>query len=208
MERIYLTERISYIKATHAPLSADVGIIEGEKYIWLYDVGSSDEVADYLNGADFTKEKNLVISHFHPDHLANWSRIPHREIYQGVNTKGYTHSGIAVEQELVLQDGLELRLFPIPACHAKGSLGLMAGEYAFLGDATYSTHKKGQAVYNAQMLREQIRVLHALPVKYFLLSHDEKFCYEKESVLADLEAIYARRIKNEPYIQLPSSPIT
>jgi len=208
VERIHLTERISYIKATHDPLSADVGIIEGDRYTWLYDVGSSDEVADYLNGADFTKEKNLLISHFHPDHLANWSRVLHTEIYQGANTRGYTHSGIAVEQELVLQDGLGLRLFPIPACHAKGSLGVAVEEYAFLGDATYSTHKKGQAVYNAQILREQIQVLRTLPVKYFLLSHDERFCHEKEEVLADLEAVYARRVKNEPYIQLPSNPMT
>ena len=164
------------------------------------DVGSSEEAADLLQ--KLPGEKILVLSHFHPDHTANWTKIPHKELYQGVNTRGYTHSGVAVDQEMVLQDGLELRLFPIPSSHARGSLGLVAGEYAFLGDAAYSTRKQGQIVYNAQLLREEIRVLQSLPVRYFLLSHDTQFCHEKEEVLTGLEELYVRREKGDPYIRL------
>ena len=41
MERIYIAEYLSYWKATEAPLSADVGVIEGASGLWLYDVGNS-----------------------------------------------------------------------------------------------------------------------------------------------------------------------
>lgn len=202
MNIVSLTERISYIPATEEPLSADVGIIRGDCFVWLFDAGSSEEMAFAVENLseEFPKRKNLVISHFHPDHMGNWNRVSHEEIYQGKNIFGYTHEGVAVEEPLTLEDGIELYLFPIPSSHAKGCLGLAAGEYAFLGDAIYCTHKKGQAVYNAGLLQEQIRVLEQLPVKYFLLSHREPFCQSKEAVVAELKSIYSRRQKDSPYI--------
>ena len=204
MNIVSLTERISYVPATEEPLSADVGIVRGKEYTWLFDVGSSREMATVVENLpeDFSKRKNIVISHFHPDHMANWNRISHEEVYQGKNTFGYTHEGMVVEEPLTLEDGIKLYLFPIPSSHAKGCLGLVVGEYAFLGDATYCTHKKDQAVYNAGLLLEQIRILETLPVKYFLLSHQKEFSRPKEKILAELREIYSRRKKDDPYIRV------
>ena len=43
MERIKITEQISYCPATEEPLSADVGFIRCGEEWWIYDVGSSTE---------------------------------------------------------------------------------------------------------------------------------------------------------------------
>ena len=39
-EKIDISERISYIKATENPLSADIGMVLGEEYLWLFDIGA------------------------------------------------------------------------------------------------------------------------------------------------------------------------
>ena len=46
---IKVTDRISYIKATEKPLSADVGIIEGDEFCWIFDVGADESVPISLN---------------------------------------------------------------------------------------------------------------------------------------------------------------
>ncbi len=208
-EPISLTSQISYIKASEQPLSADVGIIKGACYTWLFDVGNSEEVATFLQ--NLPGEKILVLSHFHPDHIANWKQISHRELYQGANTYGYTKSGMVVERERPIEDGLSFHLVPLPSSHAKGSLLLEVEEYAFLGDATYCTRKKVpvekskeavvKPVYNAQLLKEEIQVLKGLRARYVLLSHDTVFCHEKKEIIEELEQIYARRKKESPYIR-------
>ena len=44
IEQINITDNISYIPASKNPLSADVVIIEGEEYLYLFDVGNNEEV--------------------------------------------------------------------------------------------------------------------------------------------------------------------
>ena len=63
-------------------------------------------------------------------------------------------------------------------------------------------HKNGQALYNANLLADQLRVLHSLKAEYFLLSHDDPFVHRKEEVIAELEAIYAKRQAQSMYIQI------
>ena len=48
-EIIKINDRISYIKATEKPLSADVGIVEGDEFIWIFDVGADESVPISLN---------------------------------------------------------------------------------------------------------------------------------------------------------------
>lgn len=88
MEAIRITDRISYIPATENPLSADVGIIEGDDAVWFYDVGANEEVAEFienydtgLNATSERKKKIAVISHFHTDHSANLTGIGFDRIY-------------------------------------------------------------------------------------------------------------------------------
>lgn len=197
-EMIRINERISYIKASGKPLSADVGIIEGDEYLWLFDVGADESVSAVLNGMN--KPKKAVISHFHPDHTGNIDKAALGEIYLGANTFGYIKRGSIIEKDIFINDGIKIHIFPLPSSHAKGSVGLEVGEYAFLGDATYATMKQGKVCYNASVLKEEIAVLKKLSAKYFLLSHDEKFIRDKEDVIAGLEEIYLKRNPKEAYI--------
>ena len=42
MNKIKLTDKISYIAASTDPLSADIGIIRDNGVTWLYDVGNGE----------------------------------------------------------------------------------------------------------------------------------------------------------------------
>lgn len=191
-ERIQISERISYWRAKEEPLSADIGVIEGDEYTWVFDAGDGEEALACINS--ITEPMNLVVSHFHKDHIGNAGRVSYHKLYQGGHTLKYTHRGEVVENDIWLEDGVKLRLFVIPSSHAKGCVGLEVNEeYAFLGDAVYCSIKEGKRVYNANLLAEQIKVLSALKAKYFLLSHRARFICRKEVVLRQLESIYAKR---------------
>ena len=195
---IKITDRISYIKATEKPLSADVGIIEGDESVWIFDVGADESVPISLN--KISKPKNAVISHFHPDHMRNLEHVDLNEIYLGANTFKYAKRGTVVDKDVFIDDGITIHIFPLPSSHAKGSLGMEIGDYAFLGDATYSTMKQGKVCYNASVLKEEIAVLENLSAKFFLISHDEKFIRPKEKIIEELEEIYKKRDPKESYI--------
>lgn len=85
-----INNRISYLKASENPLSADVGVIKGDTRTWFFDVGSNEGAYRLI-----TEEMNktgIVISHFHPDHMGNLSRIMEKErptLYVGDNTFKY-----------------------------------------------------------------------------------------------------------------------
>lgn len=198
MEIRKITDRISYIPATEMPLSADVGIICCDDELWIYDVGSSEEVAAAVNA--LPGRKNIVLSHFHPDHTGNVSRMAYDMLYAGAFTCRKLEKGTVADSHLHFENGIHL--FPLPSGHAKGCAGLEYGDYAFLGDATYAATKGGQAAYNAGLLKELITVLKSLQANWFLLSHSEPFAHPKAEVIIQLEEIYARRDKYEPYIFL------
>lgn len=190
-ERIRISDRISYWKATEVPLSADIGVVEGDECVWVFDVGNSTEALECIRS--ITKSLNLVLSHFHKDHIGNVKQLD-ENIYQGAHTLKYTHFGEVVHGDIWIEDGAKIHLFEIPSGHAKGCIGMEVDEeYAFLGDAIYCTMKEDKQVYNANLLAEQIKVLRTLKAKYFLLSHRERFVCKKEVVLRQLESIYAMR---------------
>ncbi|MBR2639251.1 MAG: hypothetical protein IKL18_02255 [Oscillospiraceae bacterium] len=197
-EIIKITDRISYIEATEKPLSADVGIVEGDEFIWLFDIGADESVPISLN--KIQKPKNAVISHFYPDHMGNLEHVNLNEIYLGANTFKYANRGTIVAEDIFFDDGVKIHVFPLPSSHAKGSVGMEIGDYAFLGDATYATMKQGRVCYNASVLKEEIAVLKKLSAKFFLISHDEKFIRPKEEILAELEVIYKKRNPKESFI--------
>ena len=197
-EIIRISDRISYIKATENPLSADVGIIEGDEFIWIFDIGADEAVPMSLNV--FEKPKNAVISHFHPDHMGNLEHVELNEVFLGANTFKYAKRGTVVDKDIFIDDGAKIHIFPIPSSHAKGSLGLETGEYAFIGDAAYATMKQEKACYNVSVLKEEITVLKNLSAKFFLISHDEKFIRPKEEIIAELKEIYSKRDPKESYI--------
>ena len=167
---VRIDDIISYIPACDEPLSADVGVITGIKKTWLFDVGASETAIKEIQ--EINADKAIVISHFHPDHMGNLQRINCPEIYVGANTLRYSGKGTVVDSDLYIEDRVRLHLFPIPCCHAKGSLGLEVNEkYAFIGDATAPTTKAGKTVYNAQLLFDEIKVIEGLKAPYILQSH-------------------------------------
>ncbi len=199
-----INNRISYLKASENPLSADVGVIKGESRQWFFDVGSNEEAYQLILNESI--DIGIVISHFHPDHMANLGKIMEsREggscLYVGDNTFKYCKMGEVVSKDIYIEDGCKLHIFPLPSSHAKGSLGLeIDEEYCFLGDGTYSTNKGGKIAYNVQLLREEIKVLSGLKATYFILSHRDPIVQKKEDVLKQLNRIYAMRKKDEAYI--------
>lgn len=198
MEMRKITEQISYIPAIESPLSADIGIVRCEDGLWLFDVGSSEEAAAVVNA--LPGAKNVVLSHFHPDHTGNIERITYNALYGGAFTCRRLGMGTTVDEHLYFENGVHL--FPLPSSHAKGCVGLEYGDYAFLGDATYSTMKSGQIAYNAGLFREMISVLKALQADWFLLSHSEPFACPKTEVVAQLEEIYSLRKPHDPFVFL------
>lgn len=190
------------IKPSENPLSANVIIIEAKDCYWIFDVGNGEKYLKELKVLD--KPLKIVISHFHPDHMANLTQLSYEELYVGKNTYKYTNAGTIVEKPIEIDDGcVKLMIFPIPSSHAKGSLGLLLNnKYAFVGDATYPTTKNGETVYNASLLLEQIRLFEKLDCDFICRSHHDEFVTCKEEVISELKEIYTLRQDNEPYIKL------
>ena len=226
---VKLTDRIHYLQMSNDPLSADVIAVRGDSAWWIFDVGACDEAVQFINelpripindAANLAKRdngvrlaKNVVISHFHRDHLLNVQRMCSGEISLDIDALyvgAYTSKtfgeieGVAknvVMEPLAFDDGMQIQILPMPNSHAKGSLALIVEDYVFLGDATYPMVGHGSPdVYNVQILGEQIKLLKTLTPTRFCLSHKRGLVRDKTSVLMFLESVYARRQKNENYI--------
>ena len=225
---VKLTDRIHYLQMSNDPLSADVIAVRGDSAWWIFDVGACDEAAKFINdlpripveeaaipvdenGANLTK--NVVISHFHRDHLLNVQRMCGGDVpldidalYVGAYTSKTFGEIEGVSKNVVMEplafdDGVQIQILPMPNSHAKGSLALIVDDYVFLGDATYPMVGHGAPdVYNVQILGEQIKLLKSLNPTRFCLSHKRGLVRDKDSVIQFLESVYARRQKNENYI--------
>ena len=214
---------------SYEPLSADVVAVRGDSAWWIFDVGACDEAAKFIN--DLPRNlvddvanlaacnnaarlaKNVVISHFHRDHLLNVVRHCDGEVsldfdtlYVGSHASKVVgeiagHEKITVSSPLLFDDVVHIEILPIPNSHAKGSLALIADDYVFLGDATYPMVGHGEPdVYNVQILEQQIKLLKSLNASRFCLSHKRGLVRDKSSVIQFLESVLARRQKNENYI--------
>lgn len=194
-----ITDRISYLPGSFPPMSGDVGIVRGDRFTWIYDVGNCIAAKDLIN--ETAGPKNIILSHFHPDHVGNLSFVSYDALYLGKLTYSHIGRGEIISDDRYLEDGCLLHLFPIPSPHAKGCIGLEIDEtYAFLGDATYNSRKQGVYCYNVQLLRDEIRALTALKANYLLLSHRDPFVREKDTVIAKLESILSQAKKDNAYI--------
>lgn len=206
-----LSDKICYLPASEAPLSADVFFIEAGSVVYIYDVGSSAAARERIEAVK--QKKIAVLSHFHADHTANAAELTFEALYAGRETLRHTGCGIPVDGEILLEESVPIRLVPLPSSHAKDCVVLCYGtEYAFCGDAVYAAGKKFPAkgteayavkrVYNSQKLKAMLEALKRLDAKYLVLSHDKRLVYPKEEVIRPLEMIYKRRDKNSAYIEL------
>lgn len=220
-----LQSRILHLPASNpcekGPLSADVYAIRGETAWWIFDVGASDEAADFVNnlpcdivvdgGEKVSLKKNVVISHFHADHFVNLPRIQFDKLYVGRETFRHCDATIraragvhVVDSPLAIDDGLQIRIEPVPCSHAKGTLVLTVDSFAFLGDSTYPTvNHNGPDFYNVQLLYQQIQFLKGCSAQRFVMSHRRFSPLEKETVLQLLENFYAMRQSHKNVIEVP-----
>lgn len=218
---VKLNDRIQYLQVSYDPLSADVVAVRGDSAWWIFDVGACDMAVDFINALPrnpanddaVSLKKNIVISHFHRDHLLNVVRHCNGEVsldfdtlYVGSHASKVVgemsdREKVAVTSPLSFDDGMRIEILLIPNSHAKGSLILVVDDFVFLGDATYPMVGHGEPdVYNVQILGEQIRFLKSLAQTRFCLSHKRGLVRDRNSVIQFLESVYARRQKNENYI--------
>ena len=201
-----INDRISYIKATPDPLSADIGIVTGNTKIFIFDVGANPEPLSELNTVLLNNPDKLpvfVLSHFHSDHTGNIVNIDFPNIYGGQETIKHIKKGTVVAAPLAFSDGVEIKIFPIPSSHAKGCIGMsIDDEFAFMGDAAYSAEKDNKQIYNKNLLKDEIEFLKTLPAKKLLLSHKERFIYPKNVIIRQLESVYANASKDDMYIYI------
>lgn len=200
--QIILDSGIRYFTPTEDPLSANVVLAEGKDFLWVFDVGAHPGIPDKL--IENAKPLQIILSHFHPDHISNLNAVKYQQLYVGKNTHHYIDQGKIVEQELFLQDGeLYLHIIPVPSSHAKGCLALEVNQtYCFLGDAAYATRKAGKTVYNAGLLKDLISILSHMEATYVLLSHHDPFLQSRQEVLNFLKEVYSLRKPNQPYIEV------
>lgn len=184
-----ISNEISYIEASENPLSADIGVIKTKNGNWLYDVGN-----DRNRILPLTGKYNVVLSHFHLDHVGNVNYLNIDKLYVSKYTFDHVGKGIIVENDLYVDN---MHIFPLASSHTKGSLGLEVNEeFAFIGDAIYSKSNKEYYIYNVQLLKEEIETLRRLKAKYLLVSHFKGLVMPRDEVIAQLEEIYSSRDKS------------
>ena len=200
MPLIEITPEISYLPSVENPISSDVVFIKtaGSDTTWIFDVGTSGEAAELIKAVD--GKKNIVISHFHPDHIMNLLKVKCDNLYVTKYTKKYTRAGTIVDEELDFPDGV--KIYQIPSSHSKGCLVLEYKDYAFLGDATYVRFRLSAREYNVQLLEQMIKKLEEIPAPNFCLSHDKTFVQPKESVLRIYKKILSRRVTGNQTINV------
>lgn len=202
MSIVQITENISYLPASEKPLSCDVVFIKTNKATWIFDVGLCKEAAREIN--KIQGPKNVVVSHFHVDHILNLPRVKYDKLYVSAYSKRYSLKGCVISQPTEFDEEPKIRIMELPSSHAKGCLCLICGDYAFMGDGTYCKPVKGHHSYNVQKLQQMIECLKTIDAPYFCLSHDEKFIKDKEAVIKLYEEIYSQRDPNNPRIDVES----
>ena len=199
LEEKRITDRISYIVSGEVPLSAEVGVIRGNLFLWLFDVGNGDETLKAIQ--NINGGRNIVLSHFHKDHVANMNYMKYQKVY----ASPYTCKHLKLESDYMgefnIEDGVKIRIFDLPSSHAKGCVAMeIDGTYCFVGDAIYSAAKDGKPFYNAVVLKAEINVLKSIRSKYLLISHSDPFMRPKDEVIKELEEIYSHRDPHDPSI--------
>ncbi|MCQ2578264.1 MAG: MBL fold metallo-hydrolase [Treponema sp.] len=194
---IKITDKISYLPSSRNPISCEVVFIKGDGCTWIFDTGLTKEAAHYINQVEGPKK--VVISHWHPDHTLNLAKIKYDELYVSRHTKKYTWRGTVLESDTDFGD---VKVIVLPSSHAKGCLCLLAGDYAFMGDGTYSKERKGNHTYNVQLLQAEIEVLEKIPCRYVCLDHDPVFVQERKDLINLHKTIYSRRTEGNPIISV------
>lgn len=175
---IEINEYISYIESSDNPISSNVYFIQGKDNTYIFDVGKSDEAYSSIESID--RNKIVIISHFHEDHLSNINRITFNDLYVGNYTYKHTNKGNIVREKIVIEDGIKLEIAPISSVHSKGSLLLnINNEYCLIGDLVHSDKPMNKSLF-CMMIKD----LQNVDTKYFVMGHGNN-CVIEKSILID-----------------------
>ena len=188
---VEINQRVSYLPATENPISSDVVMVKILDSTVFFDVGCNKVSAELING--ISGRKIAVLSHFHPDHIANLLRCRFDSVYCGANTAKYLKFQkspvVVVKEKFSLFDGL--KILPVPSSHAKESLAMCVDGICFLGDAAYPGYKLGKKYHNANFLRSLVDFLKMIDSEEVFYSHEKNPVKTKEVILGVLESIQA-----------------
>ena len=179
-----ITEKIKYLPASSEDqLSADVYFIEGDKYCYIYDVGNDDNSLHHIN--QIKKEKIVILSHYHKDHVGNIDDVNYKNLYVGKKTYETIGKGEVIEERITIIDGVKIEIIKCVSPHTEGSLILnIDNEYTLIADLyfTRSPFDKAKAIM-------MIDILKNINTKYFVISHqeDEKVVSKEKMILELLD---------------------
>lgn len=167
------------------PLSSDVFVVEGEKRFYVLDAGTSDAAYEAIRS--LTKPVWMILSHFHRDHIGNMERLSPERVLCGLRTRKYVKDCTPVEEEILMDDGVLIRVQPVVSPHAPGCVMMTVNDtYTFLGDAAYARPGEGQG--EAKGL---VNALKKLNTQYLIASHNpENPVEEKEAALRDIRQYF------------------
>lgn len=185
-----ITEYLSYLPASQEPLSADVYVISGEEKCYIYDVGNNEESFNEISA--MTKDKVIILSHFHKDHTGNIHRLNAREVYVGNLTHKKINQGTVITDKLVIDDGVKLEIRRCPSPHVKGSLIVTVNhEYTLIADLYYT-----RPDYNKMLAQQMLDVLESVDTKYFVVSHqEENNIVEKNELIRELKEFFGINVR-------------
>lgn len=176
-----INEKIRYLPATEDPLSADVYFIDGAKYCYIYDVGNNDSSLHHID--QISKEKIIILSHYHKDHVGNIERINYRHLYVGKKTYEAIGKGAIVEDSFTINDGVKIEVIHCISPHTEGSLIVnVDNEYTLIADLYFT-----RPTFDKEKALKMIETLKNIDTKFFVISHmeDEKVI-SKEKLIVEL----------------------
>lgn len=176
---------IRYIPSSNDPLSADVYFIEGERCTYIFDVGNNEHSQKAVS--EIKKDKIIILSHFHKDHIGNIDKLDYKELYLGKQTYEKVGKGTVVRDPLTIDDGIRLNIRHCPSPHAKGSLIVTVdNEYTFIGDLYYT-----KPDYDRNLAHMMLKNLEEVDTRYFVISHgQEENIVEKTKLLNMLKEYF------------------
>ena len=181
-------KRIKYVPATNDPLSADVYLIDGDKYCYIYDVGNNENSLQYIN--QLGKEKVVILSHYHKDHTGNIEGIHYHDLYVGKKTHEVIGKGIVVEDKFTINDGVKIDVTHCTSPHTDGSLIITVdNEYTLIADLYFT-----RPPFDKDKTMKMIESLRDIDTKYFVVSHqeDEKVI-PKEKLISELTDYFSHK---------------
>lgn len=180
-----LATYLQQVPSSNDPLSADVYLIHGERCEYLFDVGNNEESLRVISG--ITKDKVVILSHLHDDHIGNIDNVDYKELYVGDLTYEKIRKGKVVENELLIHDGVKMEIKHCPSPHTGGSLIVtINNEYTLLADLYFT-----RPVFDRQAAHSMMEVLKAIETKYFVASHQAVgTIFEKDLFVKEMEEYF------------------